>query len=178
MYRITENKGYNSREVYFDGKPSEAVRAALKGLKMRWNPRKVCWYGFASECDLIAAIRDNEQTPVATDGYMGGGAIYGSKSGIGGCGTDLAKLFRQDLKAAGIKGVTVRCGRGGITDVFTVTIRAATEEFTADGEYTDTLRARVDRVKAIIEAYNYDKTNSMVDYFDTRFYSHYNVVAA
>lgn len=41
----------------------------------------------------------------------------------------------------------------------------------------DTLR-KLHRVKAIIEAYRYDGTNSMVDYFDTNFYYDLQTVAA
>ena len=49
MYRITENAQYGSREIYFDAKPSTDVIDNLKSLKLRWNPKKKCWYGFASE---------------------------------------------------------------------------------------------------------------------------------
>lgn len=31
-YEIKTNPQYNSREIYFDGKPAEAVRDALKAL--------------------------------------------------------------------------------------------------------------------------------------------------
>lgn len=39
-YRIEENHEYNSREVYFDEKPVDAVRLAMKRLKMRWHGQK------------------------------------------------------------------------------------------------------------------------------------------
>ena len=46
--------------------------------------RDKCWYGYASESAIVAAILENapEEQPatVCTDGYMGGGALYGSKS--------------------------------------------------------------------------------------------------
>ena len=32
-YTITENKNFNSIEIKFDGKPSEAIREALKAYK-------------------------------------------------------------------------------------------------------------------------------------------------
>ena len=90
-YHITTNNTYNSREITFDGIPSKEVREALKSLKMRWNPKKSCWYGFAQEHEIISAILDNSESEtttddetdgatVYTDGYMGGGAVYGSKS--------------------------------------------------------------------------------------------------
>ena len=115
-YEIRENAQYNSREVYFDGKPAAETREALKALKMRWNPKKSCWYGYAAEHEIIAAIQGaelkaspDEGATVYTDGYMGGGAVYGAKSGANLYGADLAAAIRADLKAAGIKGVTVRC---------------------------------------------------------------------
>ncbi len=54
-YEIKTNEQYNSKEVYFTGKPNEETRTALKGLKMRWNRTKGCWYGFVSEEDIKAA---------------------------------------------------------------------------------------------------------------------------
>ena len=72
--RIEESKEYNSREVYFDSKPSKEVLDALKALKMRWHSQKRCWYGFASEHEIINAANTAGAT-VVTDGYMGGGAI-------------------------------------------------------------------------------------------------------
>nr|DAH13057.1 MAG TPA: hypothetical protein [Caudoviricetes sp.] len=108
-YEIRENRQYNSHEVYFDAIPPFEVRDALKGLKMKWNRKKACWYGFASESELIAAIQGHDEATVITDGYMGGGAIYGSKSDKALYGSDLSKAIRQDIKAAGIKGATVSC---------------------------------------------------------------------
>ena len=48
-YNITYNAQFSSQEIYFDGKPSDAVRSALKELKFRWHSVKRCWYGYASE---------------------------------------------------------------------------------------------------------------------------------
>ena len=55
-YEIRENTQYNSNEIYFDSKPAAEVLTALRGLKMRWNPKKGCWYGFAAQNDILAAI--------------------------------------------------------------------------------------------------------------------------
>lgn len=55
-YTINTNPQYNSTEVYFDGKPSEAVRNALKALKFRWHSVKRCWYGYASEESTREAV--------------------------------------------------------------------------------------------------------------------------
>ena len=132
-YEIRENRQYNSREVYFTGKPSEQTRAALKGLKMRWYPAKKCWYGFASESELINAIQSAEQedggsgVTVYTNGYLGGGAVYGGKSNKRLYGAELAAAIRADIKKAGIKGVTISKGKSTHTDTIhaTVTIEAA-----------------------------------------------------
>lgn len=149
-YEIRENKQFNSREVYFDGKPSRATLDALKALKMRWNHVKSCWYGYAQECDLINAIitndRDGEDitgektegATVYTDGYLGGGAVYGSKSDKHLYGADLSKAIREDIKAAGIKGVSVRCKSysGGQSITVTLSLPASAyvtkEQFAAD----------------------------------------------
>ena len=37
-------------------------------------------------------------------------------------------------------------------------------------EYTPEFIAKINAVNAIIRNYNYDDSNSMVDYFDTNFY--------
>lgn len=115
-FQIIENSRFNSFEVSFEGKPSEAVRNALKALKMRWNPKRLVWYGFATEYEITNAILNangeaqeapGEGTCVVTDGYLGGGAIYGSKSNQHLYGKNLSAAIRKDLKAAGLK-ATVR----------------------------------------------------------------------
>lgn len=54
-YTINQNKQFNSIEIAFDCKPSEAVRSALKELKFRWHKVKKVWYGYAEE-ETIKAI--------------------------------------------------------------------------------------------------------------------------
>ena len=258
-YEIKYNNEYNSREVYFDGKPSRATLDALKALKMRWNHVKACWYGYAQECDLINAIitndRDGEDitgektdgATVYTDGYLGGGAVYGSKSDKHLYGAVLSKAIREDIKAAGIKGASVRCktysGGQSITvtlslpqsayvskEQFAVDYRipasaswiyyededgksqsihvdkyysrdtsaeeqeeirifAAAYEYSREAErendlnvycldkykvYTSATREVIKKVNSIINAYRYDESNAMVDYFETNFY--YSIV--
>lgn len=112
-YEIRQNTQFNSLEIYFDGKPSEAVRDVLKAHKFRWHSVKRCWYGYGSEESIATAITsastDEEPASVIGDGYLGGGAIYGSKSHRHLYGSDLSAAIRADLKAAGIKGASVRC---------------------------------------------------------------------
>ena len=110
------------KEVYFDGKPSEEVRNALKALKFRWHGQKKCWYGYAEEHTIVNAIiaTSTEEAPaeVVSDGYLGGGAVYGSKSNLSLYGSDLAKAIRADVKKAGIKGVTIASKHGDIQATF------------------------------------------------------------
>ena len=58
-YTINTNAQFNSLEIFFDGKPDEVVRNALKELKFRWHGAKRCWYGFADEATAKAAIEGN-----------------------------------------------------------------------------------------------------------------------
>ncbi len=55
-YIIKHNEQFNSLEITFSGKPSEAVRDALKALKFRWHGVKKLWYGYSSEDAARAAI--------------------------------------------------------------------------------------------------------------------------
>lgn len=246
-YTITENTQYNSREITFDGKPSAAVRDALKALKMRWHSVKKCWYGYASEAAIVSAILSaqpedapaEETATIYADGYLGGGAVYGSKSGKYLHGAELSAAIRADIKRAGIKGVSVSCKTYTGGQSIKATIKAPANYFktraefvagykipgsaawiqadaettifardywemdakrqenvrlsAADYEYTRRISAEeiqineyhiessadflnaegiavLKRVQAIICAYRYDASNSMVDYFDTNFY--------
>lgn len=138
-YEIRENPDFNSREVYFDGKPSEAVRAALKNLKMRWHSVKKCWYGFAKECELIAAIlgdgESDEPATVSTAGYLGGGAVYGSKSQKHLYGAELSAAIRADIKKAGIKGAFVKCKEYSGGQSITVTLKLHASAYLTLDEY-------------------------------------------
>lgn len=237
-YEIRNNPQYNSTEIYFDGKPSDAVRDALKAHKFRWHSAKRCWYGYASEETIAAAITgtttDEEPATVIGDGYMGGGAVYGSKSHKWLFGADLSAAVRADLKKAGIKATCkVHSYSGGQS--LTVTYKTTESDYIPFDEYldrfqisgsgwitygagagefihaekywsldsdererirkaaaeyayiahttkestprlswidwlTDEAKATIERIDAIVSAYRYDCSNSMVDYFDTNFY--------
>lgn len=242
-YEIRANETWNSNEVYFTDKPSEAVREALKALKLRWNRTKACWYGFATEHTIINAIREAEASDpeteagtIITDGYLGGGAVYGPKSNTNLYGADLAKAFREDIKKAGLKGITVRAGKATYTDSFTFTVKVTESDVSSEKitstellgmlckggayngsrwvyveevgydsnapafvqlreevteyrqkealkgmsinhyyidkytEYTEAFRKKLQKLNEIIKAWNFDKSNGMVDYFDTNFY--------
>ena len=55
-YEINKNEAFNSIEITFDGKPSEAVRDALKALRFRWHGVKKVWYGYSDEETVRNAI--------------------------------------------------------------------------------------------------------------------------
>lgn len=59
-YTITANTEFNSIEITFDGKPSEAIRTALKELRFRWHNLKKVWYGYADEETARKAIETAE----------------------------------------------------------------------------------------------------------------------
>lgn len=60
-YSITINHQFNSLEISFTEKPSEAIRNILKGFKFRWNPKKSIWYGFADQKELEEALSGNSE---------------------------------------------------------------------------------------------------------------------
>ncbi len=55
-YTINANAEFNSLEISFDAKPSEAVRSTLKALRFRWHVQKKVWYGKADETTIRSAL--------------------------------------------------------------------------------------------------------------------------
>lgn len=250
-YTITLNPSFNSLEIAFDGKPSEAIRTALKGLKFRWHNVKKVWYGYSDEATVKAAI-DGAAAPleIPETTHVEHGGLYdgwrGGNNAKWSTGKELKSLILADCKKAGIP-VTVRFGRGGYLTSLTVTITISAaevktfeawkdadndrmfwagcipwldyvdehgthrtihrEQATADnskeGEkireacrrchyesmvngltdsgsfpsaevLTDSARAKFDTVQAIVNSYNKDCSNAMIDYFDRDIYDHYS----
>lgn len=60
-YSIAINQKFNSLEISFTEKPSEAIRNILKSFKFRWNPKKSIWYGFADQKELEEALNGNKE---------------------------------------------------------------------------------------------------------------------
>lgn len=123
-YEIKTNATYNSQEVFFTGKPDEATRTALKSIGFKWNPKKSCWYGFATVEEINAALNGSAAPAkvakaaeaINLDNLQSLPCLYGS---------ELTAAIREDLKKRGVKGVTVRGRRGsGIT----VTIKATADD--------------------------------------------------
>lgn len=69
-YTITKNTEFNSIEIAFDGKPSEAIREALKAMRFRWHSVKKVWYGYKDEQTARAAIDNAEPGAAATPRAM------------------------------------------------------------------------------------------------------------
>lgn len=145
-YEIRNNSQYNSTEIYFDGKPSEAVREVLKSHKFRWHSVKRCWYGYESEETIAAAITstttDEAPASVIGDGYMGGGAIYGSKSHRHLYGADLSAAVRADLKKAGIKGTSCKIHTYSGGQSLTVTVKVSAADFLTFEQYLENYRIK------------------------------------
>ena len=57
-YEITANDTFKSIEIAFDGKPSEAVRDALKAMRFRWHSVKKVWYGYKTAEEATEAIEN------------------------------------------------------------------------------------------------------------------------
>lgn len=59
-YYISTGTRKNSNEVYFQGVPGTGYTKALKEMKMRWNPKKKCWFGFVTAEELRHILTDDE----------------------------------------------------------------------------------------------------------------------
>lgn len=65
-YTIAKNAQFNSIEINFTGKPSEAIREALKALRFRWHGVRRIWYGYTTEEAARAAIENAEKKQTKT----------------------------------------------------------------------------------------------------------------
>ena len=59
-YTISKNTQFNSIEINFTAKPSEAIREALKALRFRWHGVRKVWYGYTTEEAARKAIESAE----------------------------------------------------------------------------------------------------------------------
>lgn len=133
-YTITNNTEFNSIEIMFDGKPSEAVRDALKALRFRWHRARGIWYGYADPATVRAAIEgkksDEAKKPARAEKKREKINLEGLDANKKTCyGADFSKVLRADLKARGVSGVSIRCNRSGWTDSITATVAMSAEDF-------------------------------------------------
>ncbi len=147
-YEIKTNNQFNSNEVYFNGKPNFEILKGLKALRMRWNPKKCCWYGFASQTDIINAItgatdeakekaEDFTTGTIYSDGYLGAIRTDGVNSKKYLFGKDLSKAIREHINNAGIKGVTISCKTYIGGQNITAKIKFTDEDIKDFGEYLE-----------------------------------------
>lgn len=140
-YEIRQNSKFNSLEVYFDGKPSEEVRDILKANRFRWHSVNRCWYGYGISEETLATLitgttTEDDPAAVIGDGYMGGGAVYGSKSHKWLFGADLSAAVRADLKKAGIKATCkIHSYSGGQS--LTITYKTTESDYIPFEEYLE-----------------------------------------
>lgn len=125
-YEITNNTQFNSIEIKFDCKPSEAVRDALKALKFRWHRVKKVWYGYTDQETVTAAIEEAEKPLIIPESkFVDGGGLYDGWEGGNAhewhSDKELKTLLLADFKRAGIK-ATIRFDRAGYLTSLTVTI--------------------------------------------------------
>lgn len=135
-YRIIKNEEHNGLEIYFDEKPSEEIRSALKEIKFRWHGMKKCWYGRAELSTVenilgvkVADVKTEKEEILKTcytkevEAYLGGSGYEGSNSGVS--SSELTVKIREIMKACGIKGVTVSKKWAGYTPHVTIKFRLA-----------------------------------------------------
>jgi len=102
-YTITRNHDFNSIEIAFTSKPTQATLDALKALKFRWHSIKRVWYGYTTEEAARAAI----------DGAEGKRSAQNAQSDKASSSTTKPDQGRIRIYFNGIKidgGKLVRCG--------------------------------------------------------------------
>jgi len=190
-------------EITFDSKPAADVRALLKENGFRWHKVKHLWYAKDTDerrtfAEAITSGRTAAAPEIDTSswggsfdacgGYMGGSVWRGSKSAHSMYGAELNRAIREDLRAHGITGVSLR--KGGYNHI-SVTITATGDDFTPEGaaEYNDWgmqinqyaiekyagkfspgFLKKIMAVNDCVNSYRYDDSNAMVDYFNSNFY--------
>lgn len=199
------NNELNGIEITFDGKPSAVIRDMLKEAGFRWHRYKKIWYAKQSaereevakkaiqKADNTTTLSYSDWTGSSERGYMGATKWVGSKSCNHLYGAELSKAIREDLKAHGITGVTVRSNRAGYSDSITATIKInksdildpskvyigwndtisiyhANDKYV--GVYSDEVVNKIRLVDACLSSYVYDDSNAMVDYFNCSMYYH------
>lgn len=129
-YEIKNNEQYGSKEIYFNEKPEEKIIKAMKEKKMRWNPKKSCWYGFIEDAD-IQEIFGESALVIPEAKFVDGYGLYdgweGGKNRQWRSDKELKQFLLDDFKKAGIK-ASVRFNRAGYLTSITVTIKISEED--------------------------------------------------
>lgn len=139
MNTFTLNNELNGIEIRFDAKPDIETRGTLKANGFRWSRNKGIWYAKQSDerIELAKSIVNGEAVTAdelvtggeVSDGYMGAVRWDGYKSKRHLFGADLSKAIRQDIKAHGIKGATVKVHSYSMGQSITVTVKVKDSDF-------------------------------------------------
>lgn len=134
MANLTINQELNGIEIKFENKPEAATLDALKANGFRWHRVKKVWYAkqTADRLEIAQQITGGQITEAKK-------ATKADKINLDGLGenrpenfyngAELAKAIREDLKARGVSGVTVRARRITYDTGITVTVKATPEDF-------------------------------------------------
>jgi len=140
LYEIKTNTQYNSNEIYFAEKPSEATRTALKALKFRWNGQKKCWYGFANVDKINEALASEKVAIIPDSSFVDGGGLYdgweGGNNKTWHDDKELKAHLTADFKKAGIK-ASIRFNRAGYLTSITCTMTIKEDEIKSLEEYKE-----------------------------------------
>ncbi len=156
-YRTEQNTEYNSTEIYFDTKPTDEERTALKAIGCRWHSVKKCWYTRKTAAEVADALGSapaaqgkGEKQPAKLPALtldtlpkakeIKNGGLYDGWEGANAhkwSGRDeLKTLLLGDFKRAGIR-ATVRTGRCGYDTKLTVSVRVSPDEIKTFDEWRE-----------------------------------------
>ena len=178
MCKVLLNEKLNGVELYFDKKPAQAIIDTLKENKFRWNRSKACWYAKQNENTLALANSLNDGSAVETATTVSNketdfdlfeltrysnivkpeAIIHNTKEIAKICRTKLRKLFPM-VKFS----VTTSIFTGGSE------IHCSVKESPFE-ENSIYLKVIMLYATKLINAYNYDNSDAMTDYFDVNFY--------
>lgn len=140
LYEIKENKQYGSFEVYFSEKPNEETRTAMKNNKMRWNPKKCCWYGFIEKNKLESILKNDDALAIPEATFVDGDGLYDGWEG--GNNTEwhsekeLKSKLAADFKKAGIK-ATIKFNKAGYLTAITCTLTIKADDIKSREEWEE-----------------------------------------
>lgn len=176
-YSITINQKFNSLEITFDSKPSEAIREVLKSFSFRWNPKKSIWYGFAEREELENALACEEvkKAPKARESRYSLPSLWERtrtenipEHNRREATKEVAKQTRDHFKKLfpELK-ISCRIGKGGWAAYNEVNFEFIAGPYAKDSE---AFKAIESYTKSWLWSFNYDNSDSMTDYFDRNFY--------
>ncbi len=205
----------NRVRVFFDAKPADAVRAALKGAGFRWSPTVAAWQRHASNAAWYEAKRILDAMVVGHDRPANQNALTAGGpnpdeveriraleqrqdapvKGEGLDTTQIAARIREDIKVAVQAGELPKAKYSVRTDKYSmgssITVVASSLPFDVlhpdafvvepganwvafdraryRSRFTAAAQAVEQKLNAIVDAYHWDRSDSMTDYYNERF---------